>query len=267
MLPRDSSRAGPHFFSRPLTDFNGKVSFIITDLISTLNHLNSVTTEGLFRLSAQKNVVDVLCRRLDQGRISDWSEYSDHHLLACTLKAYIRELSIVDPIIGRDIASDARAAVLNDNPEEVRSALHSLLQKSPPSRRNSLASIMKYLKKVTEFSEVNLMTPYNLAVCFTPCLFEKSNAVAGEDSMRVVEEMVKGYDSIFSPEWTGIDVLMTDEDIEELAEPEAEMEDVLNEQERRKKREQSLIPYPRDDLPMIMHKQKPDRPAPLLPIE
>jgi hypothetical protein len=265
MLQRDSPRAGPHFFSRPLEDFGGKASFIITDLIQALDEQEAVTKEGIFRLSAPKHLVEALSRRLDQGRISDWSEYADHNLLACAFKAYIRELSIVDPLIGRDIADEARAAVIADDPNAARAALRVTVAKSPKSRRNTLACVMKYLKKVMDSSEANLMSSYNLAVCFTPCLFERSNAVAGEDSMKVVEEMIVGYDAVFPREWTTPWVIMTDEDIEIMAEPEAKLEDVLNEQKRRQNRAQSLIPYPRDDLPMILHKQRPVRPPPPLP--
>jgi hypothetical protein len=44
---------------------------------------------------------------------------------------------------------------------------------------------------------------------------------------------------------------MTDSDIEEMAEPEARIEDVLNEEIRRANRKGSLIPYEREDLPGI----------------
>jgi hypothetical protein len=63
-------------------------------------------------------------------------------------------------------------------------------------------------------SKVNLMTSYNLAVSFTPRLFDRSNSVAGDDSMRIVEEMISGFGSIFKPEWTSAKDIMTDEDIE-----------------------------------------------------
>jgi hypothetical protein len=265
MLQRESSRPGPHFFSRPLEDFSGKASFIITDLIQALDREGAPTKEGIFRLSAPKHLVEALCRRLDEGRISDWSEYSDHNLLACAFKAYIRELSIIDPLIGSDIAGGIRTVAENGSPEELRAAIRTSVARCPDSRRNTLACVMKYLKTIMDSSAVNFMSSYNLAVCFTPCLFEKSNAVAGEDSMRVVEEMITGFDSIFEPEWTSAEVVMTDEDIEIMAEPEVRLEDVMNEQLRRQNRAQSLIPYPRDDLPVIFHKQKPDRPPPPLP--
>jgi hypothetical protein len=38
--------------------------------------------------------------------LADWSDDSDYHLFLCPLKAYIREFSIFDPVIGRDIVSD-----------------------------------------------------------------------------------------------------------------------------------------------------------------
>jgi hypothetical protein len=114
-------------------------------------------------------------------------------------------------------------------------------------------------------SEVNLMSAYNLAVCFTPCLFERSNSVAGEDALKAVEEMVAGFDEVFQGEVIDGVALMTDDDIEAMAEPEARLEDVLNEEIRRQARRDSLIPYQRDDLPMILHKQKPERPPPPLP--
>jgi hypothetical protein len=265
MLQRDNPRAGPHFFSRPLAEFDGKIPFIVTDLITALHGQDAMRKEGIFRLSAPKHSVEALCRRLDQGRIADWSDLTDHNLLACAFKAYIRELSIVDPLIARGVADKVRAAASAGGAPEIRRAIRAALGQAGLEHRRTLAAVMRCLRQVMDAADVNLMSAYNLAVCFTPCLFERSNSVAGDDALRAVEEMIAGCHEVFQGEVTDGVALMTDDDVEAMAEPEARLEDVLNEEIRRRARKDSLIPYQRDDLPVILRKKKPERAPPPLP--
>jgi hypothetical protein len=83
--------------------------------------------------------------------------------------------------------------------------------------------------------------------------------------LKAVEVMISACDKLFAREWSAAALLMTDDDIEEMAEPEATIEDVLNEEVRRANRKGSLIPYEREDLPGILHKKRPSRPPPKLP--
>ena len=63
---------GPHFFTKSLAEYEGKVPFIVTDLIKEMEVLGSAKYEGIFRLSAQKSTVENLCLMLDKNRIKNW---------------------------------------------------------------------------------------------------------------------------------------------------------------------------------------------------
>jgi hypothetical protein len=265
MLARHDSKPGPHFFSRKMEDYHGKVPFIVSDLIAVLDKLDASHKEGIFRLSAPKNSVDSLCRTLDQDRITDWSDYSDHNLIACTLKAYVREMSIVDPLIGEDVGEDVRT-IARTAPPDGTARLRRLLSTCPPSRRNALSYIMKYLRKIADAADVTLMSPYNIAVCWSPILFARTPlAVPGDDAVTAVELMVSKFSEIFAPDWCDSRVVMTQEEFERMAEPEIDIADALNEQARRANRKNSLIPYEREELPYAFQLAKPTRPAPKLP--
>jgi hypothetical protein len=265
MLSREDSRPGPHFFSRKLEDYHGKIPFIISDLVAQLDNLDACHKEGIFRLSAPKNSVDSFCRLLDQGRVTDWTDYGDHNLIACTLKASVRELSIVDPLIGADIGEDVKTTA-KAGAADATSRISALVESCPVSRRNALSYVMQYLRKIADASDVNLMTPYNISVCWSPIMFPRSAlSVASDEAVTAVEMMVDKFTSIFKPEWCSEKVVMSQEEFERMAEPEIDIADALNEQARRANRKNSLIPYDREELPYALQLARPTRPAPKLP--
>lgn len=257
--------AGPHFFTKSLSEYCGKVPFIVTDLIHEMEALNSATYEGIFRLSAQKSTVENLCLMLDRNRIKNWQGYEDPHIVACALKRYIRELSGLDPLIGNDIYDQVNTAIKCYAGEDaVYGELHKLVAQGCASRRNTLAYLMKYFHYITTKQELNKMEASNLAIVFAPSLFPRTDSVASGSSMKAIEIMITDYDKIFDKEWYADEVEMTDQDIEKMAEPEIDEFDVLNESKRRTMRNKSMIELDREPLIQILRLQRPDRTPPQL---
>ena len=257
---------GPHFFTRPLASYNGKVPFIVTDLIGQLEALEASKVEGIFRLSAQKSKVEELCMALDRGRIKDFSEITDVHLVAGALKRYIRELSMLDPLIGTDISDDVLTAIQSAADDAaVNRTLQTLVAKGPASRRNTLAYLMKYLSKMVKDSSVSLMDPSNLAIVLTPALFPRTDSVASGSAMKAVECMIQDFETIFREAWCNDSVVMTDKDIEFMAEPDVDIEDAKIESLKREIRARSRITTVSDDLCEVLGITRPTREAPPLP--
>ncbi|OHT00514.1 RhoGAP domain containing protein [Tritrichomonas foetus] len=257
---------GPHFFTKKLEEYQGKVPYIITDLIDEMEKLNSSQVEGIFRLSAQKSTVEKLCLMMDSGRVTDFEGFEEPHIIACALKRYIRELSLLDPLIGADIADDINTQVqcLSGDPK-IYEAFKELIDKNPnKSRRNCLAVLMKFFNRITKDASVNRMEASNFAIVFAPSLFPRNDTVASGNSMKAIELMINDHDKIFSPEWSNEDVYMTDIDIEKMAEPEILEEDAVLESTRRQTRKASAIPFTRNNLVDILQLNRPDRPAPML---
>lgn len=256
---------GPHFMSRYFYDFHDKVPYIFSDLIERLDSLHAEHQEGIFRLSGQKSLVASLCAALDCGRIKDWDQFNDHNVIACAFKKYIRDLSFLDPLIGKDIAETISGSVVKyETDEGIGKAIHDAIASTPTSRRNSLAFVLKYLSKIAHFAQDNKMDSYNLSVCFAPAIFPQTNSLASGNSMKALEFMINHIDSVVEESWYGPDVLMTDADIEKMTEPDVDLEDAINESERRKNRKESAVPFHREDLGTVLLIRRPTREAPIL---
>ena len=255
---------GPHFMSRYFYDYHDKVPYIFSDLIERLDILGAEHQEGIFRLSAQKSQIAALCKALDVGRIKDWEPYNDHNIIACALKKYIRDLSFLDPLIGKDIAETLSKSIIQcETDDEIAKVMHDAIASTPISRRHSLAYVLKYLAKIASFSAENKMDPYNLSVCFAPAIFPQTNSIASGSSMKALEFMINHVNQIFEPQWSSPDVLMSDADVEKMTEPDIDIEDAINESERRKLRKLSYVPFNRDDLASVLLIRRPTREAPI----
>ena len=258
---------GPHFFTKKLEEYHGKVPYIITDLIAEMEKLNSSQVEGIFRLSAQKSTVESLCLQLDRGPVHDFRGYEDPHVIACAIKRYIRELSLIDPLIGADIADDMSTQVqCLAGDDKINKVFQDLIDKSPnKSRRNTLSVLMKYFNRITKDVAVNRMEASNFSIVFGPSLFPRTDSVASGNSMKAIEIMIQNHEKIFKPEWSDPSkVYMTQDDIEKMAEPEVVENDAILESVRRQSIRNSAFHLDRSNLADLMQIKRPDRPAPKL---
>ena len=57
----------------------------------------------------------------------------------------------------------------------------------------TLSVVIGHLNRVTQYQEVNKMTPPNLAICWGPTLFKGGASVFG-----IVVNLITGYEYIFS---------------------------------------------------------------------
>ncbi|KAH0790721.1 RhoGAP domain containing protein [Histomonas meleagridis] len=259
---------GPHFFTKRLVEYNGKVPFIVTDLIKEMKVLDSGKIEGIFRISAQKSTVENLCLLLDRNRVKNWQGYEDPHIIAGALKRYIRELSGLDPLIGEDIYDKINTAMqCSTSDETLFTELHNLVSQGCPTRRNTLAYLMHYFNVITTEVEFNKMDASNLSIVFAPSLYPRTDSVASGSSMKAIEVMIKDFDKIFDAEWYGPNVEMTDEDIERSSEPEIDESDAALESVRRQLISKSLMKLDRENLVSILGLQRPDRKPPQIEME
>ena len=256
---------GPHFFTKSFKEYNGKVPFIVTDLIKEMKALDSGKVEGIFRISAQKSTVENLCLLLDRNRVKNWQGYEDPHIIAGALKRYIRELSGLDPLIGKDIYDKINTTIqCSTSDEALYRELHNLVSQGCETRRNTLAYLLHYFNEITNEVEFNKMDASNLSIVFSPSLYPRTDSVASGSSMKAIEIMIKDFHKIFDEDWYGPNVEMSDEDIERGAEPEIDESDVALESLRRKLISKSLMKLDRNNLISILGLQRPDRKPPQL---
>jgi len=116
--------------------------------------------QGLFRISAAADAVAELRSHIDAGEHVVEYQEAEAHVVAGTLKLYLRTLP--EPVIGYDAYVALREAVEAEAPERAVAALRDL---APPARV-VFRRIMQTLSLVSAHAETNLMTPSNLGVVF-----------------------------------------------------------------------------------------------------
>lgn len=198
-----SGRSVVHFFEMAPEAFNGKIPFIVSDLINQLKERHAEDVEGVFRLNGSDVRIKELISEIDRGPIENWAKYTDIHDIATTLKRYFREMLTHEPLFPFELFECITAAMKIDVEErqiEILSQIaNELLSKT---RYTLLAYLLNYLYFLSQNSNQNKMTPKNIAVCFAPNLLcsaeESTNAF--EDSLasnKAIELYIEHYPEIF----------------------------------------------------------------------
>eukprot|EP01103_Thecamoeba_quadrilineata_P017578 TRINITY_DN6304_c0_g1_i1.p1 TRINITY_DN6304_c0_g1~~TRINITY_DN6304_c0_g1_i1.p1 ORF type:complete len:1009 (+),score=168.11 TRINITY_DN6304_c0_g1_i1:207-3029(+) len=136
-----------------------------------LLHYSGYKAEGLFRIAGSKSVVGQLKEVLDKGVPPDFSLNTYEAVdLAALLKLYFRELP--EPLLPFNCYEPLMtlSSKYEDSQEEMAVALKEKLQQIPKLNFVVLQSLIKFLRRISEHSEVNMMKASNLAICFSPNL-------------------------------------------------------------------------------------------------
>nr|XP_020460314.1 rho GTPase-activating protein 44-like isoform X4 [Monopterus albus] len=124
--------------------------------------------EGLFRIAPSASKLKKLKASLDCG-VLDVQEYSaDPHAIAGALKSYLRELP--EPLMTFELYNDwIQASNIQDQDKRLQ-ALLKACEKLPHANNNNFKYLIKFLSKLTEYQDVNKMTPGNIAIVLGPNL-------------------------------------------------------------------------------------------------
>ncbi|KAM4524112.1 rho GTPase-activating protein 44-like isoform 6-T7 [Odontesthes bonariensis] len=146
--------------------------------------------EGLFRIAPSASKLKKLKASLDCG-VLDVQEYSaDPHAIAGALKSYLRELP--EPLMTFELYNDWIQA---SNIQDQEKRLHALLgacEKLPPANNNNFKYLIKFLSKLTEYQDVNKMTPGNIAIVLGPNLLWTHNEGNITEMMTTVSLQIVG---------------------------------------------------------------------------
>ncbi|XP_028287009.1 rho GTPase-activating protein 44-like isoform X2 [Parambassis ranga] len=129
--------------------------------------------EGLFRVAPSASKLKKLKASLDCG-VLDFQEYSaDPHAIAGALKSYLRELP--EPLMTFELYNDwIQASNIQDQDKRLQALLNAC-EKLPPANNNNFKYLIKFLSKLTEYQDVNKMTPGNIAIVLGPNLLWTHN--------------------------------------------------------------------------------------------
>ncbi|XP_037134968.1 rho GTPase-activating protein 17a isoform X1 [Syngnathus acus] len=124
--------------------------------------------EGLFRIAAGASKLKKLKAALDCSTSQLEEFYSDPHAVAGALKSYLRELP--EPLLTHQLYDEwTQACSLSDSDKRLQ-ALWLVCDKLPKNNKTNLRYLVKFLAKLAQESEVNKMTPSNIAIVLGPNL-------------------------------------------------------------------------------------------------
>ncbi|XP_044308565.1 rho GTPase-activating protein 17 isoform X2 [Varanus komodoensis] len=129
--------------------------------------------EGLFRIAAGASKLKKLKAALDCSSSHLDEFYSDPHAVAGALKSYLRELP--EPLMTYTLYDEwTQVANIQDQDRKLQD-LWRICQKLPNPHLANFRYLIKFLAKLAQYSDVNKMTPSNIAIVLGPNLLWAKN--------------------------------------------------------------------------------------------
>ncbi|KAI7797280.1 rho GTPase-activating protein 17a isoform X1 [Triplophysa rosa] len=124
--------------------------------------------EGLFRIAAGASKLKKLKAALDCSTSQLEEFYSDPHAVAGALKSYLRELP--EPLMTYQLYDEWTQASNIPDPDKRLQALWVTCDQLPKNNKANFRYLVKFLAKLAQESDVNKMTPSNIAIVLGPNL-------------------------------------------------------------------------------------------------
>ncbi|XP_013924514.1 PREDICTED: rho GTPase-activating protein 17 [Thamnophis sirtalis] len=129
--------------------------------------------EGLFRIAAGASKLKKLKAALDCSSSHLDEFYSDPHAVAGALKSYLRELP--EPLMTYALYEEwTQVANIQDQDKKLQD-LWRICQKLPKPNLANFRYLIKFLAKLAQYSDINKMTPSNIAIVLGPNLLWAKN--------------------------------------------------------------------------------------------
>lgn len=159
--------------------------------------------EGLFRIAAGASKLKKLKAALDCSTSQLEEFYSDPHAVAGALKSYLRELPA--PLMTYELYDEWIQASSVSDPDKRLQALWVVCDQLPKNNKANLRYLVKFLTKLAQESEVNKMTPSNIAIVLGPnLLWAKTEGSLAEMAaatsvhvVTIIEPMLQHADWFF----------------------------------------------------------------------
>ncbi|XP_036298441.1 SLIT-ROBO Rho GTPase-activating protein 2 isoform X2 [Pipistrellus kuhlii] len=147
--------------------------------------------EGIFRVSGSQVEVNDIKNAFERGEDPLAGDQNDHDMdsIAGVLKLYFRGLE--HPLFPKDIFHDLMTCVTMDNLQERALHIRKVLLALPKTTLIVMRYLFAFLNHLSQFSEENMMDPYNLAICFGPSLMSVPEGHDQVSCQAHVNELIK----------------------------------------------------------------------------
>ncbi|KAF0879200.1 RHG01 protein, partial [Crocuta crocuta] len=163
------------------------VPLVLRETIAYLQ-AHALTAEGIFRRSANTQVVREVQHKYNMGLPVDFDQYNDLHLPAVILKTFLRELP--EPLLTFDLYPHVVGFLNIDESQRVGATLQ-VLRTLPEENYQVLRFLTAFLVQISAHCDQNKMTNTNLAVVFGPNLLWAKDAAITLKAINPINTFTK----------------------------------------------------------------------------
>ncbi|KAM7006862.1 SLIT-ROBO Rho GTPase-activating protein 2 isoform 5-T5 [Tautogolabrus adspersus] len=157
--------------------------------------------EGIFRVSGSQVEVNDIKNSFERGEDPLAGDQNDHDMdsIAGVLKLYFRGLD--QALFPKEVFHDVISCVSMESLQERAVHIKKVLQSLPSKTLIVMRYLFSFLNHLSQYSEENMMDPYNLAICFGPTLMSVPEGHDQVSCQAHVNELIKTiiihHDTIF----------------------------------------------------------------------
>ncbi|XP_058860833.1 SLIT-ROBO Rho GTPase-activating protein 2-like isoform X2 [Acipenser ruthenus] len=147
--------------------------------------------EGIFRVSGSQVEVNDIKNSFERGEDPLAGDQNDHDMdsIAGVLKLYFRGLE--NTLFPKEVFQDLIAGVSMENLQERALHIRKVLLLLPKHTLIIMRYLFAFLSHLSQYSDDNMMDPYNLAICFGPTLMSVPECHDQVTSQAHVNELIK----------------------------------------------------------------------------
>ncbi|XP_035381188.1 SLIT-ROBO Rho GTPase-activating protein 1 isoform X3 [Electrophorus electricus] len=163
---------------------------VVESCIRFIN-LYGLQHQGIFRVSGSQVEVNDIKNSFERGNDPLTDDESNHDInsVAGVLKLYFRGLE--NPLFPKERFNDLISCVRIDNLYERALYIRKILLTVPRSVLVVMRYLFAFLNHLSQYSDENMMDPYNLAICFGPTLMPTPDTQDQVTCQAHVNEVIK----------------------------------------------------------------------------
>ncbi|KAK5610528.1 SLIT-ROBO Rho GTPase-activating protein 1 [Crenichthys baileyi] len=163
---------------------------VVESCIRYIN-LYGLQHQGIFRVSGSHLEVNDIKNSFERGNdpLTDDEDNHDINSVAGVLKLYFRGLE--NPLFPKERFSDLLSCIRIDNLYERALYIRKILLTVPRSVLIVMRYLFAFLNHLSQYSDENMMDPYNLAICFGPTLMPTPDSQDQVSCQAHVNEIIK----------------------------------------------------------------------------
>uniref|UniRef100_A0A8C4HVB9 SLIT-ROBO Rho GTPase-activating protein 1 n=1 Tax=Dicentrarchus labrax TaxID=13489 RepID=A0A8C4HVB9_DICLA len=172
------------------SDSGQAIPRVVESCIRYIN-LYGLQHQGIFRVSGSQLEVNDIKNSFERGNdpLTDDENNHDINSVAGVLKLYFRGLE--NPLFPKERFNDLLSCIRIENLYERALYIRKILLTIPRSVLIVMRYLFAFLNHLSQYSDENMMDPYNLAICFGPTLMPTPDSQDQVSCQAHVNEIIK----------------------------------------------------------------------------